>query len=230
MSAALSVGEGGITAHDIRGYCAGVRTIPDPGFTGDDGSADHAVKAALDDVAGGAPLEVAVAALCGARVLVPVVAVPSDPSVPSDPAAPSDAAAPSDPAAPSDAAAPSETAGPSEGATRDAGLEDPVPGSGLGAKEGTDMAAVLMTGRDGRQALLAFSSLDSLLAWNPEGRPVPVATRQAAQAALSEGADALVVDVAGPVQVPIEGSALRRVADGRRLVRLDDGFGWTLTT
>jgi SseB protein N-terminal domain len=170
------VGEGGITAHDIRGYCAGVRTIPDPGFAGDDGSADDAVRAGLDEVAHGAPLEVAVAALCGARVLVPVVAVSSE----------------------------------------ETGTEG----------KNTDMAAVLMTGRDGRQALLAFSCLDSLRAWHPQARPVPVTTRHAAQAALSEGADALVVDVAGPVQVPIEGAALRRLADGHRLVRLDDGFGW----
>jgi len=176
MSATVSVGEGDITAHDIRGYCAGVRTIPDAGFAGDDGSADEAVRAALDDVSRGAALEAAVVALCGARVLVPVVAVPSG----------------------------------------NTGTEE----------KSTDMAAVLMTGRDGRQALLAFSSLAALRAWNPQARPVPVTTRHAAQAALSEGADALVVDVAGPVQVPIEGAVLRRVADGQRLVRLDDGFGW----
>ena len=191
-------------AHDIRGYCAGVRTIPDPGFAGDDGSADRAVQAALDEVGGGAGLEVAVAALCGARVLVPVVAVPSD--------------------GPTGNPAGNPTGNPSG----DAGTGDPGRGSGVGEEKNTDMAAVLMTGRDGRQALLAFSSLDSLRAWDPRARPVPVTTRQAAQAALSEGAAALVVDVAGPVQVPIEGAALRRIADGQRLVRLDDGFGWAL--
>jgi hypothetical protein len=185
-SATVSVGEGGITAHDIRGYCAGVRTIPDPGFAGDDGSADEVVRAALDEVAHGAPLAAAVAALCGARVLVPVVAVPSE----------------------------------------ETGTGEPSTGEPSTGEKNTDMAAVLMTGRDGRQALLAFSSVDSLRAWNPRARPVPVTTRHAAQAALSEGADALVVDVAGPVQVPIEGAVLRRVADGHRLVRLEDGFGW----
>ncbi len=169
-----------------------MRTIPDPGFAGDDGSADDAVRAALEQVAAGGPLEVAVAALCAARVLVPVVAVPSD------------------------------------GPTGDAAPEDPGQAPALGAEKNTDMAAVLMTGRDGRQALLAFSSLDALRAWNPQARPVPVTTPNAAQAALSEGAEALVVDVAGPVQVPIEGAALRRIADGQRLVRVDDGFAWAL--
>jgi hypothetical protein len=35
-----------------------------------------------------------------------------------------------------------------------------------------------------------------------------------------------VVDLAGPVQVPIEGDALRRVAAGQRLVRDGDGWAW----
>jgi hypothetical protein len=55
-----------------------------------------------------------------------------------------------------------------------------------------------------------------------------VTTAQAAQAALAEGGDALVVDVAGPVQVPIEGPALDRIADGQRLVRADDGWAWAV--
>jgi hypothetical protein len=185
-----------------------VRTIPDPGFAGDDGSAAPAVQAALDEVAAGAPLHVAVAALCEARLLVPVVAVPSGSPAPDPSGSP-----PRVPAPPDD---PSGDAGPA--------------GAALGEDKSTDMAAVLMTGRDGRQALLAFSSLDSLRAWDPKARPVPVTMSHAAQAALSEGAAALVVDVVGPVQVPIEGPALRRLADGQRLVRVDDGFAWALPT
>jgi hypothetical protein len=158
-----------------------VRTIPDPGHAGDDGSAAPAVAAALRDVAAGAPLHVAVAALCDARVLVPVVAVPG--RVEHDEA----------------------------GRARD---------------KTSDMAAVLLTGRDGRRALLAFTDLAALHTWDADARPVPVSTAEAAQAALAEGASALVVDVAGPVQVPIEGDALRRVAAGQRLVRDGDGWAW----
>jgi hypothetical protein len=91
------------------------------------------------------------------------------------------------------------------------------------------MAAVLLTGQDGRRALLAFTGLAAMQTWNPDARPVPVGLEDAAQAALDEGADALVVDVAGPVQVPIEGVLLRRLAQGHRLVRLDDGFAWAMT-
>src|SRR5687768_979439 len=37
-----------------------------------------------------------------------------------------------------------------------------------------DMAAVLMTGADGRTALLAFSSVQTMAVWDPQARPVPV--------------------------------------------------------
>lgn len=48
--------------------------IPDPGFAGDDGSADPALTAALAAWAAGGPAEPVYAALVGGRVLVPVVA------------------------------------------------------------------------------------------------------------------------------------------------------------
>jgi hypothetical protein len=80
--------------------------------------------------------------------------------------------------------------------------DDSGGGAGLRAAEGTDkeadMSAVLMTGADGRQALLTFSSVAAMTAWNPDARPVPVWGRDAARAALDEGASALLVDLAGP--------------------------------
>ncbi|TXL63005.1 SseB family protein [Aeromicrobium terrae] len=75
-----------------------------------------------------------------------------------------------------------------------------------GDKE-ADMAAVLMTGADGRQALLTFSSVDAMRAWNPEARPVPVWGRDAARAALDEGASALLVDLGSPGFTVVEISA-----------------------
>lgn len=158
-----------------------MRSIPDPGFPSDDGSAAPAVAVALREVAAGAPVHVAIAALCEARVLVPVVAMPGQ--VESDSA-------------------------------------------GQAREKAADMAAVLLTGGDGRRALLAFSDLAALQTWDAQARPVPVPTRDAARAALAEGADALVVDVAGPVQVPIEGDTLRRVAAGQRPVRDAAGWAW----
>lgn len=96
---------------------------------------------------------------------------------------------------------------------------------GLARDKSSDMAAVLMTGADGRKALLAFSSVHTLGAWDTEARPVPVASALAAATAVQEGADALVLDIAGPRSFVVSGDDLVRVAAGWRPVRLDDG-GW----
>jgi hypothetical protein len=98
---------------------------------------------------------------------------------------------------------------------------------GLAHDKSSDMAAVLVTGRDGRTALLAFTSTSSMQAWNPQARPVSVPTRQAARAALQDGADALVVDLAGPVLFAVESQDLRDLADGLVLRPVDGGWGWT---
>ena len=71
---------------------------------------------------------------------------------------------------------------------------------GLRRDKTSDMAAVLMQGADGRTALLAFTSVDAMRRWDPEARPVPVSAATAAQAALQDGAEALLIDVAGPVR------------------------------
>ena len=97
---------------------------------------------------------------------------------------------------------------------------------GLARDKTSDMATVLLRGADGRMALLAFSSTETLAAWNPEGRPVPVATRTAAQTTLQEGAHALLIDVAGPVTVAVDGDDLRALAAGWRLARAGDRLGW----
>ena len=98
--------------------------------------------------------------------------------------------------------------------------------SGLAHDKTSDMATVLITGRDGRTALLAFTSTATLEAWNPESRPVAVDLRKAALSAIQDGAAALLVDVAGPVPFPVEGDDLRALAEGLELVRVDDGWGW----
>lgn len=93
----------------------------------------------------------------------------------------------------------------------------------------SDMAAVMMTGADGRTALLAFTGTDALRQWNPGARPVPVGVRKAALAAIQQEADALLVDIAGPSKFVVEGDDLRHLAGGNLLVRLDAGWAWTGT-
>lgn len=85
-----------------------------------------------------------------------------------------------------------------------------------GAEKETAMATVLTTGRDGRRGLLAFTCVESLQRWNPDARPTPVPTRGAAEAALADGADALVIDLAGPVMFAVDAAGLRSLASGWR--------------
>jgi hypothetical protein len=70
---------------------------------------------------------------------------------------------------------------------------------GLLRDKSADMATVLMRGADGRLALLAFTGLEALQRWDPAARPVPVPAPTAALAAMQDGAEALLIDVAGPV-------------------------------
>jgi hypothetical protein len=91
------------------------------------------------------------------------------------------------------------------------------------------MSLVILQVRDGRRALLAFTGLDSLQSWQPDARPVPVTIDVAAQAANSEELTVVLIDVAGPHPLVIEGEVLAELAAGHRLVELADGqFGWMM--
>ena len=97
---------------------------------------------------------------------------------------------------------------------------------GLAHDKTSDMATVLLTGADGRQALLAFTSMASMAAWRADARPVPVPTRDAARAALQERAAAIVIDVAGPVTVAIEGADMEALGRGWQLTRVGESTAW----
>jgi SseB protein N-terminal domain len=85
---------------------------------------------------------------------------------------------------------------------------------GLRREKESEMALPTLVGDDGRRAVLAFTSTESLARWRPDARPVAVHARQACLAAVDEAADALVVDVAGPVPYAVEGARLRVLAEG----------------
>ncbi|MGI8457383.1 MAG: SseB family protein [Propionibacteriaceae bacterium] len=163
------------------------RTLADSSFPDDAGLADPDVRRALAAV-GNEPSAYldAVAALGGARLLVPVVAT----------------------------------------ATKLA----TVPGTDgrIVSDKEAEMAVVLLRAGDGRQALLAFTGNDSLTTWDAAARPVPVTLDLAARATVDEGAAALLVDVAGPSSLAIDGDVLVQLARGHRLVKLPDGYGWMM--
>lgn len=84
-----------------------------------------------------------------------------------------------------------------------------------GADKETDMMLVTIRGEDGRTALPAFTSLAALVAWNAEARPVPVAASTACLSTVAEQGELLVLDPGGPVTFPVEGPALRALAQKR---------------
>lgn len=146
---------------DVEGASgAGRRLLAGAGSPDDTGAADPALAAALAAYAADPAHEPEVlAALAGARLLVPVVAALAE-----------------------------------DQQSVETGAD------GLVRDKSADMAAVLMRGTDGRLALLAFTSLEALQRWDPDARPVPVPARTAALAAMQDGAEALLVDLAGPVR------------------------------
>lgn len=78
-----------------------------------------------------------------------------------------------------------------------------------------EMATVTVRGRDGRVGLPLFTGVRTLAAWDAAARPVPVAARRAALSAVEEGADVVVLDVAGPVTVVLPRPAVWALAQGR---------------
>ena len=64
-------------------------------------------------------------------------------------------------------------------------------------EKSSDMSIVCLTATDGRIGLLAFTSVNSLNDWNSQARPIPILGKDAAIAALDEGASAILIDIAG---------------------------------
>jgi SseB protein N-terminal domain len=82
-----------------------------------------------------------------------------------------------------------------------------------GAEKETEMALPTLIGSDGRKAIIAFTGTEALRRWKEDARPVPVPARSVWAAARAE-ADAAVIDVAGPVQLVVEGARLTALANG----------------
>jgi len=157
------------------------------GDPADRGDADPAAAVALRAFASGQGSEhAALSALASARLLIPVVAVLTEPAAPAD-----------QPVTGGRASAPG-----------------PRPASALRREKASEMALPTLIGQDGRTAVLAFTGLPALLAWRPDTRPVPVPAGQVWRAAAGT-ADAVVIDVAGPVTLAVDGARLAALAAGQ---------------
>ena len=126
----------------------------------------------------------ALSALAGSRLLVPVVAMAAE-----------------DAAAREGAAASVTVAGP----------DGPVPF--IAGEKRSEMATPALVGRDGRHALAAFTCADAVHRWQPAARPVPVPAVGVFQAAAAQSC-AVIVDVAGPVPLAVDGARLAALANG----------------
>lgn len=90
--------------------------------------------------------------------------------------------------------------------------------AGLKHEKTSDMAVPVLEAADGRRALPAFTSLETMTRWRADARPAPVAAPQAAMVAYSERADTLLIDPAGPVTYQLTGARLRALAENRPYV------------
>lgn len=173
------------------------------GDPGDRGDADPVVAAALTAFAAGQDSEHTVlAALASARLLVPVVALLAE-------QADGEQAGVAADAEPARAAEPGDTW--RAGAAQAGDTRRP---RRLRREKVSEMALPTLIGRDGRRAVLAFTSLGTLARWRPDARPVPVPASRVWLAARHE-AGAAVIDVAGPVPVVVDGVRLSALAAGR---------------
>ncbi len=161
-------------------------TGSDPSFRDDDGSANPGVTAALEAFAAGQGSERAVlTALACSRLIVPVVAVP---------------------------AGQAET-GRAETGRAETGRAETGRAETDRAEKATEMAMPTLIGLDGRRAIPVFTCLDSMRRWQQGARPVPAAARQVWHAAVEDSC-AVVIDVAGPIRIAVEGARLAALARG----------------
>jgi SseB protein N-terminal domain len=169
-------------------------------FRDDHGSAEPRVAAALAAFGSGQGSEhAALTALASSRLLVPIVAV----------AAGSDG----EPQGSGHTRADGEPQG--SGHTRpDDEPQSPRHTRPDGGDSGAEMSLPTLVGRDGRRAIPAFTCSQALAMWRQQARPVPTLAAQVWRAA-AEDACAVIVDVAGPVPIAIDGARLAALADGR---------------
>ncbi len=113
--------------------------------------------------------------------------------------------------------------------TGPAGTEPLPPAAGaVAGDKHSEMAIPSLVGQDGRTALVAFTCVDSLRRWQPAARPVPVPASAVFEAAVAESS-AVVVDVAGPVPLAVEGTRLAALAAGAAVPDMyEDPDVWSL--
>ncbi len=88
-------------------------------------------------------------------------------------------------------------------------------GHGLVVDKSADLAVVTVSGPDGRAVMPVFSSVERMVTWNPDARPVPAAAVRVALAAASEGTELVVLDPGSPTEFAVRRPALWAIARSR---------------
>jgi hypothetical protein len=83
---------------------------------------------------------------------------------------------------------------------------------GLRQEKESEMALPKLVGKDGREAVVAFTGTEAMARWRADARPIQATTLRVCEAAAGEKAAAVVIDVAGPVPFVIQGEALEALA------------------
>jgi SseB protein N-terminal domain len=87
-----------------------------------------------------------------------------------------------------------------------------------GGEKTSQMSIPTLIGQDSRPAIPAFTSLAALAAWQASARPVPAGADSVWRSAATDGC-AVVLDIAGPVPLAVDGARLAALAAGQPVPR-----------
>ncbi len=90
----------------------------------------------------------------------------------------------------------------------------PVLAAASDGERASEMSVPTLIGHDGRPAIPAFTCVDALARWRPGARPVPTEAEGLWRAAVADSC-AVVVDIAGPVPLAVDGARLAALAGGQ---------------
>ncbi len=86
--------------------------------------------------------------------------------------------------------------------------------NGLRVDKTQELSLVTVAAPDGRTVLPVFSSVDTMRAWDPSARPIPVDGRRAALGAAGDQTDLVVVDPASETEFVVRRPAVWAIAQG----------------
>lgn len=92
--------------------------------------------------------------------------------------------------------------------------EEGVAPNGLRVDKTQELSLVTVAAPDGRRVQPAFSSVDTMRAWDPMARPIPVDAARVALAASGEDTDLVVLDPGSPTEFVLRRPAVWAVAQG----------------